>query len=99
MPGVRQRLCRRMIVTWCTFLAHQSCQCDPYCMAGNLRSVHMSSNRIEFQEWRSTSAGILASSARQGERRLTMELSMTSSFRMQAVKATFFGLPAARSRW
>ena len=24
---------------------------------------------------------------------------MTSSLRMQAVRATFFGLPAARSRW
>ena len=59
----------------------------------------LSSNRIEFQELQPTSAGVLACSARQGERDLSMELSMTSSLRMQAVRATFFGLPAVRSRW
>ncbi len=42
---------------------------------------------------------VLARSARQGERRLSMELSMTGSLRMQAVGATFFGLPAASRRW
>ena len=35
----------------------------------------------------------------QGERCLRMELRITSSFRIQAVRATFFGLPAASSRW
>ena len=35
----------------------------------------------------------------QGERCLRMELRITISFRIQAVRATFFGLPAANSRW
>ena len=35
----------------------------------------------------------------QGKRCLRMELRVTSNFRMQAVRATFFGLPAASSRW
>ena len=37
--------------------------------------------------------------SRQGERCLSMELRITSSLRMQAVRASFFGLPAANSRW
>ena len=62
-------------------------------------SSWLSSNRLELQELQPTSAGVLACSACQGERDLSMELSMTSSLRMQAVRATFFGLPTARSRW
>ena len=64
-----------------------------------LLSARVSSNRIELQELQPTSAGVPGCSARQGERDLSMELSMTSSLRMQAVRATFFGLPAVRSRW
>ena len=37
--------------------------------------------------------------SRQVERCLSMELRITSSLRMQAVRASFFGLPAASNRW
>ena len=57
------------------------------------------SNCLESQEGWPTSAEALARSARQGERCLSMELSMTSNLRMQAVRASFLGLPAASSRW
>ena len=63
------------------------------------RESLVSSNCVEFQEERSTSTGVPARSARQEELDLSMELSITSSLRMQAVRATFFGLPAASSRW
>ena len=36
--------------------------------------------------------------SRQGERCFSMELRMTSSLRMHAVRASFLGLPAASSR-
>ena len=60
--------------------------------------VSVSSNRIRLQELRPIDAGVLTSSARQGERDLSMELSVTSSLRMQAVRATLFGLPAGSRR-
>ena len=41
------------------------------------------------------SAGVLARGARQGERCLSMELRMTSSLRMQAVRANFFGFASS----
>ena len=52
------------------------------------------SNCLESQDW-STSSGVVF---RQGEPCLSMELRMTSSLRMQAVRASFFGLPAVSSR-
>ena len=54
------------------------------------------SNCVESQEeWPVT----FRVRSHQGERCLSMELRITSSFRIQAVRATFFGLPAANSRW
>ena len=58
----------------------------------------MSSNRIEFQGERLGSAGVVALSARHGEPYFSIELRITNSLRMQAVRATFLGLPEASSR-
>ena len=58
--------------------------------------VDAHSNCVESQEeWPVT----FRVRSHQGERCLSMELRITSSFRIQAVRATFFGLPAANSRW
>ena len=54
------------------------------------------SNCLESQEEWPATVGVRS---RQGERCLSMELRITSSLRMQAVRANFFGLPAASSRW
>ena len=48
------------------------------------------------QEEVTTIAGVMSF---QDERCLSMALRMTSSLRMQATRASFFGLPAASSRW
>ena len=53
-----------------------------------------SSNCVESQaEWLATAEGVSS----QVEPYLSMELRMTSSLRMHATRATFFGLPAASS--
>ncbi len=54
------------------------------------------SNCLESQEEWPATVGVRS---HQGERCLSMELRITSSLRMQAVRANFFGLPAASSRW
>ena len=54
------------------------------------------SNCLKSQEVRPSTCGLRS---HQGERCLSMELRITSSLRMQAVRATFFGLPAVNSRW
>ena len=54
------------------------------------------SNCVESQEELSVTFRV---KSYQGERCLRMELRITISFRIQAVRATFFGLPAANSRW
>ena len=60
------------------------------------KGIATKSNCLESQEeWPST-VGVRS---HQGERCLSMELRITSSLRMQAVRANFFGLPAASSRW
>ena len=53
------------------------------------------SNCVESQEELSVT---LTVRSYQGERCLRMELRITSNFRIQAVRATFVGLPAASSR-
>ncbi len=57
--------------------------------------VRNRSNRLESQD-RLTNSGVVF---RQDEPCLSMELRISSSLRMQAVRASFFGLPAANSRW
>ena len=54
------------------------------------------SNCLECQEEQSTTAGLMS---RHGQPCLSMELRMTSSLRIQATKATLFGLPVANSFW
>ena len=54
------------------------------------------SNCLKSQEVRPSTCGLRS---HQGERCLSMELRITSSLRMQAVRATFFGFPAVNSRW
>ena len=53
------------------------------------------SNCLESQD-RATNSGV---AVRQVEPCFSMELRMSSSLRMQAVRASFFGLPRANSRW
>ena len=54
------------------------------------------SNCLESQEGWPATAGVRS---HQGERCLSMELRIINSLRMQAVRASFLGLPAASSRW
>ena len=55
----------------------------------------LSSNCLGCQD-RATNSGVVF---RQGELCLSMEFRMSSSLRMQATRANFFGLPADNSRW
>ena len=61
-----------------------------------MRVVQRASNCVGCQEGWAISAG---HEPRHGELSLTMAFRMVSSLRMQATKATFFGLPAASSLW
>ena len=61
-----------------------------------LQQAKAGSNCLESQEEWPATVGVRS---HQGERCLSMELRITSSLRMQAVRANFFGLPAASSRW
>ena len=54
------------------------------------------SNCVESQEEVSANWGLKSC---QGEPCLSMELRVTSSLRIQAVRASFFGFPAANRRW
>ena len=60
-----------------------------------VEGVLVYSNCVESQEELSVT---LTVRSYQGERCLRMELRITSNFRIQAVRATFVGLPAASSR-
>ena len=51
---------------------------------------------LECQEEQPTTTGLMS---RHGHPCFSMELRMTSSLRIQATKATFFGLPAANNLW
>ena len=66
------------------------------CSPRPMRAVQQASNCVGCQEERSTTAGFMS---RHGQPCLSMELRMTSSLRIQATKATLFGLPAANSFW
>ena len=61
-----------------------------------MRAVQRASNCLLSQEGRTISAGY---ELHHGASFLTMAFRMVSSLRMQATKATFFGLPAASSLW
>ena len=61
-----------------------------------MRAVQRASNCVGCQERWAISAG---HEPRHVELFLTMAFRMVSSLRMQATKATFFGLPAASSLW
>ena len=66
------------------------------CSPRPMRVVQRASNCVCCQEGWAISAG---HEPRHGELSLTMAFRMVSSLRMQATKATFFGLPAASSLW
>ena len=66
------------------------------CSPRPMRAVQRASNCVGCQEGWAISAG---HEPRHGELSLTMAFRMVSSLRMQATKATFFGLPAASSLW
>ena len=66
------------------------------CSPRPIRAVQRASNCVSCQEGWAISAG---HEPRHGELSLTMAFRMVSSLRMQATKATFFGLPAASSLW
>ena len=61
-----------------------------------MRPVQRASNCVGCQAGWAISAG---HEPRHGELSLTMAFRIVSSLRMQATKATFFGLPAASSLW
>ena len=65
------------------------------CSPRPMRFVQRASNCVGCQEGWANSAG----QPRHRELFLTMAFRMVSSLRMQATKATFFGLPAASSLW
>ena len=66
------------------------------CSPRPMRAVQRASNCGGCQERWAISAG---HEPHHGELSLTMAFRMVSSLRMQATKATFFGLPAASSLW
>ena len=66
------------------------------CSPRPMRAVQRASNCVGCQERWAISAG---HEPRHVELFLTMAFRMVSSLRMQATKATFFGLPAASSLW
>ena len=66
------------------------------CSPRPMHVVQRASNCVGCQEGWAISAG---HEPRHGELSLTMAFRMVSSLRMQATKATFFGLPAASSLW
>ena len=68
---------------------------DNYFCRSHVVIIRYRSNRLESQN-RLTNTGVVF---RQGEPCLSMELRISSSLRMQAVRSSFFSLPAANSRW
>ena len=66
------------------------------CSPSPSRAVQRASNCVGCQAGWAISAG---HEPRHGELSLTMAFRIVSSLRMQATKATFFGLPAASSLW
>ena len=81
---------RKMLMLALTRLCRGEC-IIPHPHKGSQRDLPPKSNRLVSQD-----TGVIGS---QCFPVFAMLLSMVSSFRMQAVRASFLGFPAARSRW